>query len=56
MRITFVESLGDLEFVGGNVLLSKHLELDFSKVQVEGKIKRYKDINLSASDLVNSLD
>ncbi len=44
LRNTFLDSLGDLEYVGGNVLVSRHFDLDLSKVEVVGKIKRYKDI------------
>lgn len=42
-RNTFVEDIGDLEYVGENVLLSKHLDLDFSKVDVKGKFRIYSD-------------
>ncbi len=43
IRNTCIESLGDLEYVGGNILTSKYLNLDFSKVQIDGKIKYYND-------------
>ena len=46
LRNTTITDLGQLEFVGGNVSLSKRMEgkIDFSKVQIVGKIKYFNDL------------
>ena len=45
LRFSNVTDLGDLEYVGGNLLISKYnLEYyDFSKIKIEGKIRKYND-------------
>jgi hypothetical protein len=45
LRFSNVTDLGDLEYVGGNILISKYnLEYyDFSKIKIEGKIRKYND-------------
>lgn len=45
LRFSKVTDLGDLEYVGGNLLISKYnLEYyDFSKIKIEGKIRKYND-------------
>ncbi|TLP79210.1 hypothetical protein [Maribacter sp. ACAM166] len=45
LRFSKVTDLGNLEDVGGNLLISKYnLEYyDFSKIKIEGKIRKYND-------------